>query len=40
MIKFPKTPRRIKLPRKEFEKVKTDDARWGRRPIFPNGLKV
>lgn len=27
---------RMKAPRAEFEKVKTDDQKWGRRPLFPN----
>jgi hypothetical protein len=27
---------RMKLPRIEFEKVRTDDAKWLRRPLFPN----
>jgi hypothetical protein len=30
---------RAKLPRPEFEKVKTDDSKWLRRPIFPNKLR-
>lgn len=31
---------RMKAPRQEFEKVRTDDAKWGRRPLFPNRLLV
>jgi hypothetical protein len=30
---------RMKLPRVEFEKVRTDDMKWGRRPLFPNQLR-
>jgi hypothetical protein len=30
---------RLKLPRSEFEKVRTDDSKWGRRPLLPNQLK-
>lgn len=29
---------RFKILRPEFEKVRTDDRKWGRRPIFPNQL--
>lgn len=29
---------RMKVLRGEFEKIRTDDARWGRRPIFQNEL--
>lgn len=27
---------RMKLPRVEFEKIRTDDSKWLRRPLFPN----
>jgi len=29
---------RMKAPRAEFEKIRTDDQKWGRRPLFPNLL--
>ncbi len=29
---------RIKIPRPEFEKVKSDDQKWLKRPIFPNQI--
>ena len=29
---------RMKLPRKDFEKIKTDDRKWGRRPLLLNQL--
>ena len=29
---------RMKAPRREFEKIRTDDHKWGRRPLFPNQL--
>ncbi len=30
---------RMKAPREEFEKIRTDDSKWLRRPIFPNLLR-
>jgi len=30
---------RLKCPRLEFEKIQTDDVKWGRRPLFPNQLR-
>ncbi len=27
---------RMKVLRADYEKVKTDDRKWGRRPLFPN----
>lgn len=30
---------RMKAPRVEFEKIQTDDVKWGRRPLFPNQLR-
>ena len=31
---------RMKLPREEFMKVRTDDSHWMTRPIIPNLLGV
>ena len=30
---------RMKLPRRDFEKIKTDDRKWGRRPLLLNQLE-
>jgi len=30
---------RYKLIRDDFEKIQTDDAKWGQRPIFENGIR-
>lgn len=31
---------RMKLPRPEFEKIRTDDSKWLRRPLWPNQLRA
>ena len=31
---------RMKVLREDFEKVRTDDQKWGRRPLFPNKLRA